>query len=386
MDNYKYLTKIFIIIIETIFFNQLYHKICIKINNINQFNYNITKDTKYYNKRNFYETENEFNKKNINVTVIIPVYNSEKTINYSIASIQQQNLTNLEIILVNDFSNDNSINIILSFQKNDTRIKLINNKQNYGTLYSRSIGALSAKGTYIFSLDNDDKLFGEDSLDYIYKQAKEGNYDIVNFKRIYARNNKQLKLRMKNINFSNNKFSEVYQPELSIYPISRKGRFFQNSFFIWDKCIKTVIYQQAVNILGNDIHTYKISYNEDIIIVFIICRLSKSMKIINKHAIIHYIFRYSTARTIKQNYKLYCDIYFLDILFRFSKNDYSKNLCVEYFLGNKRFKNKLITKNHLDYLIKVLKKIITDKYITEKNKSLLKKFINQVKIVNLKYL
>lgn len=346
----------------------------------------MTKDTKYYNKRNFYETENEFNKKNINVTVIIPVYNSEKTINYSIASIQQQNLTNLEIILVNDFSNDNSINIILSFQKNDTRIKLINNKQNYGTLYSRSIGALSAKGTYIFSLDNDDKLFGEDSLDYIYKQAKEGNYDIVNFKRIYARNNKQLKLRMKNINFSNNKFSEVYQPELSIYPISRKGRFFQNSFFIWDKCIKTVIYQQAINILGNDIHTYKISYNEDIIIVFIICRLSKSMKIINKHAIIHYIFRYSTARTIKQNYKLYCDIYFLDILFRFSKNDYSKNLCVEYFLGNKRFKNKLITKNHLDYLIKVLKKIITDKYITEKNKSLLKKFINQVKIVNLKYL
>jgi glycosyltransferase involved in cell wall biosynthesis len=333
-------------------------------------------------KNYFYEAENGFNKENINVTVIIPVYNSEKTINYSISSIQQQNLTNLEIILVNDFSIDNSINIILSFQKNDSRIKLINNKQNYGTLYSRSIGALSSKGAYIFSLDNDDKFFGEDSLDYIYKQAKEGNYDIINFKRIYAKNNKQLKIRLQNINFSNYKFSEVYQPDLSIYPISRKGRFFQNSFFVWDKCIKTIIYQKAVNILGNDIYSHKISYNEDIIIVFIICSLSKSMKIINKYAIIHYIFKYSTARTINQDYKLYCDIYFLDILFRFSKNNYSKNLCVEYFLGNKRFKNKLITKNHLDYLIKVLNKIITDKYITEKNKSLLKLFMNRNKIIN----
>jgi len=78
--------------------------------------------------------------------------------------------------------------------KNDSRIKLINNKENRGTLYSRSIGALSAKGEYIFSLDNDDEFFGIDSLDYIYNQAKEGNHDIIYFRRFSIRNKSVLKL------------------------------------------------------------------------------------------------------------------------------------------------------------------------------------------------
>ena len=213
---------------------------------------------------------------------------------------------------INDFSQDNSLTIIEEFIKNDSRIKLINNKQNHGTLYSRSIGALSAKGSYIFSLDNDDEFYGKDSFDYIYKQAIEGDHDIIYFKRISVRNKKTLKLRLKQINNFNNHSLIVHQPKLSIFPISKNNKFFPNSFFIWDKCIKTHIYQTAVQLLGNEINSQKISYNEDIIIVFIIFSISKSMKIINKYGIIHYIYRTSTSRTRKQDYKKYCDIYLLD--------------------------------------------------------------------------
>ena len=53
-----------------------------------------------------------------------------------------------------------------------------------GTLYSRSIGALSAKGQYIFSLDNDDMFFDMDLFDSIYKNAKKDNFDIIGFKSI----------------------------------------------------------------------------------------------------------------------------------------------------------------------------------------------------------
>ena len=114
-------------------------------------------------------------------------------------------------------------------------------------------------------------------------------------------------------NFNNNyQFSIVRQPELSIYPISRNGKYFHNSFFIWDKCIKTNIYQKAVKMLGNDINSHKISYNEDIIIVFIIFSISKSMKIINKYGIIHYLYNNSTSRTRNFEYKIFCDIYLLD--------------------------------------------------------------------------
>ena len=93
---------------------------------------------------------------NPRVTVIIPVYNCQNSIKQAITSIQNQKMIDIEIILVNDKSKDDSLKIIKNIQKYDKRIKIINNKKNMGTLYSRSIGVLQSKGNYIFPLDNDD--------------------------------------------------------------------------------------------------------------------------------------------------------------------------------------------------------------------------------------
>ena len=101
------------------------------------------------------------------ISVIIPVYNCEKTIISSIRSIQNQNLSEIEILLVNDFSKDNTLKIINDLKKVDSRIIIINNNKNMGTLYSRCIGVLKAKGIYLFSLDNDDMFFDYDVFDYI---------------------------------------------------------------------------------------------------------------------------------------------------------------------------------------------------------------------------
>ena len=96
------------------------------------------------------------------VSAVIPVYNSKNSISRCIRSIQNQDLLNLEIILVNDFSTDDTLKYIQTYQKEDPRIKIINNKKNMGILYSRSIGALSAKGDYIFPIDNDDLFLDRD--------------------------------------------------------------------------------------------------------------------------------------------------------------------------------------------------------------------------------
>ena len=101
---------------------------------------------------------------------------------------------------------------------------------------------------------------------------------------------------------------------------------------------------------------------------------------INKHGIIHYIYRTSTSRTRKQIYKSYCNIYLLDILFRFSKNNHNKNLCVEYFLQNAKFIRRFSTKEYMKNLIRILNNIINDQYITEKNKQILKQFIKNMNI------
>ena len=142
------------------------------------------------------------------VTIIIPLYNCEKTISSALHSVQFQNLSETEILLINDFSKDNTSHIIRSFQKNDFRIKIINNHKNMGTLYSRSIGALISKGEYIFSLDNDDMYFDYDLFDYVYKKGKKENLDIIHFLTINVLNYTDDIYRMKNI------FTYLYPEEL----------------------------------------------------------------------------------------------------------------------------------------------------------------------------
>ena len=121
-------------------------------------------------------------KKNPKISVIIPVYNCQNSIELSISSIINQNMKDYEIILINDYSNDNTSIIINKLKNFDNRIKIINNQKNMGTLYSRCIGVLNSKGKYIFALDNDDIFLDEDILETIYNIAEKDFYDIVEFK------------------------------------------------------------------------------------------------------------------------------------------------------------------------------------------------------------
>ena len=124
---------------------------------------------------------------NQRISSIIPLYNCENTILRAIRSIQNQNIEDIEIILVNDFSKDKTLMMINQFQKEDPRIIIINNKKRMGTLYSRSIGTLAAKGKYLFPLDNDDMFLDSDIFNYIFNEADNNNYDIVKFRGLWAR-------------------------------------------------------------------------------------------------------------------------------------------------------------------------------------------------------
>ena len=91
---------------------------------------------------------NNSKKENINpkVSVVVPAYNCQKYIKQAIRSIQNQIMLELDIIIVQDFSTDNTSKIIDQIGKDDKRIKIINNKKNMGLLYTRCIGTLLAKG------------------------------------------------------------------------------------------------------------------------------------------------------------------------------------------------------------------------------------------------
>lgn len=113
----------------------------------------------------------------IKVSVIIPVYNVEKYIDRTISSCQSQTLFEIEIIVVNDGSPDNSEAIINIKALGDNRIIAIH-KENGGVTSARKTGLAIAKGKYVFFLDGDDYI-EDDALAKLFNIAEQNNADYV---------------------------------------------------------------------------------------------------------------------------------------------------------------------------------------------------------------
>lgn len=94
--------------------------------------------------------------KNPLISVLIPAYNAEKYIAEAVESIINQTYKNLEILIINDCSTDNTEKIIRKYMKRDSRIVLINNTKNLRISKTLNKGLKKAKGKYIVRMDSDD--------------------------------------------------------------------------------------------------------------------------------------------------------------------------------------------------------------------------------------
>ena len=94
------------------------------------------------------------------VSIIIPVYNVAEYIEECLISVFNQTYSDIEVIVVNDCSPDNSMGIVenVKGQKNDSRIKIINHSENKGLSEARNSGIRAASGEYLFFLDSDDRI------------------------------------------------------------------------------------------------------------------------------------------------------------------------------------------------------------------------------------
>ena len=110
------------------------------------------------------------------ISVVVPVYNVEKYLKYSIESIINQTYKNLEIILVDDGSTDSSSIICDEYSKKDSRIKVIH-KENGGLADARNVGISNANGMYIGFLDSDDYIHPT-FFEKLYNLLKNNNADI----------------------------------------------------------------------------------------------------------------------------------------------------------------------------------------------------------------
>lgn len=142
-----------------------------------------------------YKMNKIFNKRMIDVlavhtpviSVIVPVYNGEKYLCECIDSITNQTFTDFELLLIDDGSRDNSLQICKKYAFTDSRIIIIS-QDNQGVSSARNHGIQKSKGEYLIFVDSDDKI-EIDALEVLYDSIKKYNCDIV-VSKIYRFNEK----------------------------------------------------------------------------------------------------------------------------------------------------------------------------------------------------
>ena len=116
----------------------------------------------------------------VRISVIVPVYNCEDYLEESLGSLLNQTFKDIEIICIDDGSNDNSLDILKNIASSDSRIKVFT-QENQGAGAARNYGMKKASGDYIYFFDADDFL-EKDALEKAYSNAIKNDSDIVFFK------------------------------------------------------------------------------------------------------------------------------------------------------------------------------------------------------------
>lgn len=108
------------------------------------------------------------------ISIIMAAYNAENTVEEAVHSVQAQTFTNWELLIVNDCSTDNTLEIVDRLAKEDERIRVIMNPRNSGVSFTRKNGLEHAEGEWIAVLDSDDKWAAEKLEKEIQLQKETG--------------------------------------------------------------------------------------------------------------------------------------------------------------------------------------------------------------------
>lgn len=232
------------------------------------------------------------------ISVIIPMYNASRFIKKCITSILNQTYKNFELLIINDGSTDNSLEICNKF--NDKRIKIIN-QENAGCEYARLTGIQQSKGEYICFVDADDWI-AKNYLETLITPAQKYNVDITCIKS-YKVIDKHGIIKFKNgwDNFQEKLLAPDELKKHNNFLIY--NRIFSNT--IWGKLYKTSIIDK------NKIMPSDIFYGEDTAFNLHLSPNIKSCYLINQYK---YYYRYggntltNHDRYWRDNVKLYSEI------------------------------------------------------------------------------
>lgn len=281
----------------------------------------------------------------VKISVIVPVYNTSKYLKKCLDSLVNQTLQDIEIIVINDCSTDNSKKIIEEYKKYKN-IKIINNNINKGIGYTRNKGLEIATGKYISFIDSDD-FVALNMFEKMYKKAEDDKLDIV-----VCRFHKLLEKENGSFEEKNPKYSIPYFKNTSLKDNPRL--LLEVNLAPWNKIYKKELFTPDVRFPEN------LKYEDAIVVVKTMIRAQKIGMLEDK--LNYYIVRNNSESTVMDERVF--DILIIDdqILEELRKQEYYddiKNYVERKIIGS------------ISYYIK------QQKY--QKDKELANNFINEAK-------
>lgn len=289
-------------------------------------------------------------------------------------------MNDIEILIVDDHSEDNSLEIIKKLKKNDKRIKVIRNNRNRGALYAKSIGILKAKGKFIMLLDSDDLFVNANLFNFCFNEAIKENIDIIEFSGLYLNKDKfdlngtlpkiPLYLRFK----KNNDF--VKQPQLSkfLYRIVEGNKYKLIDGYLTGKSIKANILKNTLNAIGKQIYHQRLNYGDDRLINFLLFKIAKSFKFIKKFGYI-YNFNNASITHIKQTYNnCHDELFNIRHIYKYTQfSNESEVVTYELFHRFKKLLEPGLNAENLKYLYDLIRHMLQNQYISNLSKIKLQK-------------
>lgn len=300
-------------------------------------------------------------KNKVKISVIVPIYNAEKTLRKCINSILSQTYTNFELILVNDGSTDNSLSLCENYQIKDSRIIVIN-KENEGSIATRRRGIERAKGEYITFVDADDWI-DINTLKLISDEIIKNNSDVIvfNMNRVIGRFGLIKRVGDKTYFTKKHIFEgdEIKKELASAYlhghpfPANLCGKVYKNKYLK-----ESGKYLSRIVFLGDDLY-----YNMEIFL-----KVNK-VSIINE-ALYYYRFGGNTSR-------------YMEYLFKDMTNGYmiQKEIIEEYYQDTKEQRYNGISIMLLNTFITFLQNIFLSKLKENEIKTKIKEYVNDAQII-----
>ena len=329
---------------------------------------NELKEINNFINKNKLNNPDEISKKyeNPKISIIMPIYNSEKYLEKSLLSIYNQGFKEIEVIIINDYSNDKTQEIINKLKSKYPSISLFTNNINKGMLNSTITGIINSKGKYILFLHQNDFFAKKNAFEILYSEAEKNNLDVLGFSSLID-NGKYIS------HF--NEIPLIKQPIIKqiMYNvtkdgvnISRTGNSLFN-YFIKTELIKNII-KEIDEKYSNEIN---INYISDFFLLFMLSRNAATFKQIKN------ILYYSSNNLHKKweeeinllNLRCSNYLYYLYFLYNKTNDNKEEKKIVLYELENFILNTKCRKNDFIrNELVKLCKNLTEKNYVDNKYK------------------